>query len=181
MILMGDEMRHTQGGNNNAYCQDNELSWLDWARLEQHSDVHRFVKLLTGRRLLRGAEHETKRLSLNQIIAASHKAWHGARLNQPDWSDHSRSVAFTVELKQEQLLIHLIFNAWWEPLDFDLPPVGAGAAWRRWIDTAQDSPQDIVPWREAPAVTGPTYRTESRSVVVLFTPVTSTATPTINP
>ena len=54
MILMGDEVRRTQGGNNNAYCQDNETSWFDWTLLEKHADVHRFVKLLTARRLLRG-------------------------------------------------------------------------------------------------------------------------------
>ena len=126
MILMGDEVRRTQGGNNNAYCQDNETSWFDWTLLKKHADVHRFFKLLTARRLLRGTEHERERMSLNRLIQEANKAWHGARLNQPDWSDHSRSVAFTAEIRQEKLLFHLILNAYWEPLDFELPPAGKG-------------------------------------------------------
>jgi isoamylase len=172
MILMGDEMRRTQGGNNNAYCQDNEASWLDWTLLKKHADVHRFVTLLTARRLLRATEHERDRMSLNRLIAEANKTWHGARLNQPDWSDHSRSIALTVELRQEKLLLHLILNAFWEALDFELPPLGDSGAtgWRRWIDTAQVSPDDIVPWEKAPAVPGLTYRVEARSVVALHAP-----------
>ena len=174
MILMGDEMRRTQGGNNNAYCQDNEASWLDWTLLKKHADVHRFVKLLTARRLLRGTEHERERMTLTRLIAEANKTWHGPRLSQPDWGDHSHSIAFTVELRQEKLVLHLILNAFWEPLDFELPPLrGEGAtAWRRWIDTAQVSPDDIVPWEKAPTVSGLTYRAEARSVVALYTPAT---------
>ena len=100
MIVMGDEVRRSQGGNNNAYCQDNETSWFDWTLLKKHADVHRFFKLLTARRLLRGTQHERERMSLNRLIQEANKAWHGVRLNQPDWSDHSRSVAFTAELRQ---------------------------------------------------------------------------------
>jgi isoamylase len=170
MILMGDEVRRTQGGNNNAYCQDNDISWLDWTLLKKHAGVHRFVTLLTARRLLRGTEHERRRLSLNQLIEQATKAWHGTRLNQPDWTDHSRSVAFTFQVRQDKLLCHLILNAYWEPLDFELPPAGekSGNPWRRWIDTAQESPNDIVPWEEASSVPGMTYRAEARSVVVLY-------------
>ena len=58
MILMGDEVRRTQGGNNNAYCHDDESTWFDWSLLEKHADVHRFVTLLAARRLLRDVEHE---------------------------------------------------------------------------------------------------------------------------
>jgi isoamylase len=170
MIRMGDEVRHTQDGNNNAYCQDNETTWFDWTRLQKHADVHRFVRLLTATRLLRGTEHVRPRRSLNQLIREANKAWHGIRLNQPDWSDHSRSLAFTVEIRDEHLLFHLMLNAYWEPLDFELPPLdqGDGNPWRRWIDTALDSPNDIVPWREAPPAPGLNYRAEARSVVALY-------------
>jgi isoamylase len=170
IILMGDEMRRTQGGNNNAYCQDNGTSWLDWTLLKKHAEVHRFVKLLTARRLLRGTGHERQRVSLNRLIREANKAWHGVRLNQPDWSDHSRSVALTVELRQEELLLHLILNGFWEPLNFELPQasVGRPARWRRWIDTAQEAPNDIVAWRESPPVPGLIYRAEARSVVALY-------------
>jgi glycogen operon protein len=172
MIAMGDEVRRSQGGNNNAYCQDNETSWFDWSRLQKHADVHRFLKLLADRRLLRGAEHEHQRMSLNRLIREANKAWHGVRLNQPDWSDASRSIAFTAELRQEKLLFHLILNAYWEPLEFELPPVSqaTGRQWRRWIDTAQPTPNDIAPWKQAPRVPGLTYRVEARSVVALYSP-----------
>jgi glycogen operon protein len=61
-------------------------------------------------------------------------------------------------------------NAYWEPLEFELPPLdeAKGNPWRRWIDTALDSPRDIVPWQEAVSVYGQTYRAEARSIVVLF-------------
>jgi len=169
MILMGDEARHTQGGNNNAYCQDNSISWFDWQRLEKHADIHRFVKLLTARRLLRGTQHERERRSLNVLLREASKSWHGVRLDQPDWSDHSRSLAFTARIRGEQLSIHLLFNAYWEPLEFELPlPGGSGGSWRRWIDTSLPTPQDIMPWEEAPPVQGLQYRAADRSVVVLY-------------
>jgi len=67
----------------------------------------------------------------------------------------------------------VILNAYWEPLDFELPPAGeqGGNPWRRWIDTARETPNDIVPWREAPTVPGLTYRAQARSVVALYAPV----------
>src|SRR5918995_4433644 len=77
MILMGDEIRRTQSGNNNAYCQDNETSWLDWTLLEKHADVHRFVTLINARRVLRTVVHEHRRVSLVELISQARKAWHG--------------------------------------------------------------------------------------------------------
>src|SRR5262249_40914277 len=146
MILMGDEVRHTQGGNNNAYCQDNEISWFDWTLVKKHADVHRFVTLLIARRLLRDMEHERRRVSLNTMLQEANKAWHGVRLHQPDWGDCSHSVVLSGELWKEGRLFHLILNAYWEPLDFELPRQTNGSRylWRRWIDTGLDSPQDIV-------------------------------------
>jgi isoamylase len=169
MILMGDEVRRTQGGNNNAYGQDNETSWLDWGLIAKHADVHRFVTLLNARRVLRDVEHERQRVNLTELIQQASKAWHGVKLHQPDWGDHSLSLAFAAQLREEGLSVYLILNAYWEPLEFELPPVGDGApAWRRWIDTALESPHDIVPWRTAPTLSGPSYRAGARSVVVLF-------------
>ena len=174
MILMGDEARHTQYGNNNAYCQDNEVSWFDWTLLDKHADVCRFVKLLNARRLLRNTEHERQRRSLSQLISEASKAWHGVRLNQPDWSDRSRSLAFTAELKKDALLFHFILNAYWEPLDFELPGgPDESDQWRRWIDTACASPGDIFPWEQAPTIPGLSYAVQPRSVVVLYSPLTT--------
>jgi isoamylase len=169
MILMGDEVRHTQGGNNNAYCQDNEISWFDWTKAKKHADLHRFLKLLIERRLLRDAEHQRQRISLTKMLERANKAWHGVKLFQPDWGDGSHSVVLGAELKAESLRFHFILNAYWEPLGYELPKLESGDSWRRWIDTALDSPNDIVSWQTAPAVAGDTYRAEARSVAMLFT------------
>ena len=169
MIVMGDEVRRTQRGNNNAYCQDNELSWFDWDLLSRHADLHRFVKLLIARRLLRNVELERRRVSLSEMLREANKAWHGVKLNQPDWSAWSHSVAFGAELPGQGLRLYLILNAYWEPLDFELPPTVGVNAWRRWIDTALDPPDEIMEWQMAPPVADGTYHVGPRSVAVLYT------------
>jgi len=169
MLLMGDEVRRTQYGNNNAYCQDNEANWLDWSLLAKHADVHRFVKLLNNRRRMRSIGPENQSVPLIQLLRNGIISWHGVKLHQPDWNDYSHSIAFSAELPKENLRIHLIFNAYWEPLEFELPVVETGNdRWRRWIDTYQESPEDIVDWQDARPVSAHTYRAGSRSVVVLW-------------
>src|SRR5262249_44335396 len=119
--------------------------------------------------LLAPADHEQQqRLSLCALLTQSEKAWHGVRLHQPDWGDHSHGLALGGTLRPEGLRYHLILNAFWEPLDFELPALREEGAWRRWIDTALDSPKDIVPWQAAQAVSGNVYRAEARSVVMLI-------------
>jgi len=173
MFLMGDEARRTQYGNNNAYCQDNETSWFDWTLLAKHVDIHRFVTLLNARRFLRDLEPEGQRVSLCQLLRGTNLAWHGVKLGQPDWGESSHSIAFTAEIPKERLLFHVIVNAYWQPLDFELPRVEKAGEnpWRRWIDTALDSPHDILQWETAESVPGSAYRAEARSVVMLFTGV----------
>ena len=170
MILMGDEVRRTQRGNNNAYCQDNETSWFDWTLVAKHADVHRFLTLLNGRRLLREMEPEQPHVSLDQLLREAHRAWHGVKLHQPDWQESSHSLAVTAEVRNTRLLVHMILNAYREPLDFELPSIGAEdpGPWRRWIDTSLDSPNDIVPWPATRPVHSSTYRAHARSVVVLY-------------
>jgi isoamylase len=168
MILMGDEVRQSQGGNNNAYCQDNETSWFDWNLLDKHADVHRFATLLIARRVLRDVEHERQRVSLVTILREARKAWHGVRLNQPNWSDDSHSLALCAEPRRYGVLFFVILNAYWEPLEFELPPPKGAGGWRRWIDTGLDSPEDIVPWKMTPSVQGAKYRAKARSVVMLI-------------
>jgi glycogen operon protein len=168
MILMGDEVRRTQGGNNNLYCHDSELNWLDWSLVDKHADLHRFTRLLLDRRLLRIIQPEQRGISLTELLAGAKMAWHGVKLNQPDWGTDSRCVAFGAELRQEKLVFHLILNAFWEPLEFELPKLDNGGSWRRWIDTSQKSPNDIVEWKKAPSIAGNTYKAGSRSVVMLW-------------
>jgi glycogen operon protein len=168
MILMGDEVRHTQQGNNNAYCHDSEISWFDWSLVAKHGDVRRFVSLLCERRVLRSTKHERQRVSLIDMLRDAKMAWHGVKLNRPDWGDGSNSMALAAELRDEGICFHFIFNAFWEPLDFELPELPAVNSWRRWIDTSLDSPDDIVTWGKAPSIAGSTYRVADRSVVMLY-------------
>ena len=170
MMLMGDEVRRTQGGNNNAYCQDNETSWFDWTLLAKRADVLRFATLLNARRVRRDVEPERQGVTLDQLIRQADITWHGVRLNEPDWRDSSHSVAFTARVTKNRVFFHVILNAYWEPLQFELPSLSKAARnpWRRSIDTFLDSPDDIVDWEQAPSVPGLTYRAEPRSVVVLF-------------
>ncbi|HEX7778560.1 MAG TPA: glycogen debranching protein GlgX [Vicinamibacterales bacterium] len=168
MFLMGDEVRRTQLGNNNAYCQDSELSWFDWDLLGRHADIHRFVKQLIAFRQRRDLLTAVTTLSLKQLLDRAAIRWHGIRLDQPDWGEHSHSLAFTLRSLHARFLLHGMFNAYWEPLTFELPTAGKdGQQWRRCIDTALASPDDIQLWDTAPNVSGATYTVQSRSVVFL--------------
>jgi glycogen operon protein len=170
MFVMGDEVRRTQHGNNNAYCRDDDDNWFDWSSLTQHPEIHRFAKLLIARRLLRDTGPERQGMTLSELIHKGLKGWHGMHLNQPDWSRDSHSIALSVEAREQNLHFYLIISAYWEPLEFELPPKEneKEGLWRRWIDTSLPSPKDIVPWQEASAVEGAKYRVGSRSAVVLW-------------
>jgi glycogen operon protein len=100
------------------------------------------------------------------MIAEADKSWHGVTLGQPDWGAGSHSIAFTAKLRNAPMTVHLILNAFWEPLEFELPPTAG--PWRRWIDTSLPAPEDIVEWPKAPLCAGGTYRAGPRSVVVLY-------------
>jgi isoamylase len=171
MILMGDEVRRTQGGNNNAYCQDHETSWFDWTLLQKHADVHRFTQLLFARRVQRSAVTEELRISLTDMLRESTFAWHGVKLGHPDWSPNSHALALGADVRTAGMRIHLIMNAYWEPLEFELPAPESDRPWRRWIDTFAESPADIAPLEDAPTYTAASYRAEARSVVVLWAPL----------
>jgi len=168
MLLMGDEVRRTQHGNNNAYCQDNEMSWLDWSLVEKHADVRRFVKLLIRLRLRLDVFSNGHDMSLTELLQWANIQWHGTKLYEPDWSDESRCLAFTMQGRKE--VFHVILNAYWEPLQFELPPVVGwlGTEWRRMIDTALDAPADFCELPGAPVVHGAAYVAQPRSTVVLM-------------
>ena len=167
MIAMGDEVRRTQCGNNNPYCQDNELTWFDWDLVSKHADVHRFVSVLAQWRKIRDLGPEYHKKTLNEFLQEATKVWHGTKLFEPNWSDWSHSIAVTAELKNTQQFVHAILNAYWEPLEFELPP--SVRPWRRWIDTSLEQPNDIVLWEAAPSIMGAKYLANPRSVVVLYT------------
>jgi len=170
MLLMGDEMGRSQQGNNNAYCQDNATSWLDWTLLQRHAELHRFVRGLIGLRNLRESVRTDHHLTLTELMARVKVQLHGVRLDAPDTSAESHSLAVTASSLSGDLLMHFALNAYWEPLDFELPalPAWATSGWRRVLDTAAPSPQDLVDFAQATAVSGNVHRVASRSVVALF-------------
>jgi glycogen operon protein len=171
MILMGDEVRRTQNGNNNAYCQDNEISWLDWSLLQRHQDIHRFAKSLIAMRLRSDMSIEDPGISLNQFLREAGIGWHGVKLSQPDWSADSHSIAVTARSIRGRFIIHFMVNAYWEELQFEVPSARELSAtdWRRWIDTYRESPHDITcSWDEAAVVQETIYPVQPRSIVVLF-------------
>jgi glycogen operon protein len=164
MLLLGDEVRRSQGGNNNAYCHDDERSWFDWSVLEREAGLLRF---------LRGLIHLVQNrpvFCMERFWTAAEKGrspaitWHGVRLNQPDWGYESRSLAFTLDGECGGERLHVLLNAYWEPLEFELPDE---PGWLRVVDTALPAPLDFTAPEHAPAVPGGHYRAAARSVVVL--------------
>ena len=171
MLLMGDEVRRTQQGNNNAYGQDNEISWMDWSLVERHAGLLRFVRRLIADHLKRDVSRQDPGLTLNQLIQQAKIVWHGVKLNQPDWSADSRAIALTMTSLTGRLMFHMMINTFWEELKFEVPVTAelSGSGWMRWIDTFRESPEDISSWDDAVAVREAVYPVQPRSVVVLVT------------
>ena len=169
MLSMGDEVGRSQRGNNNAYCQDNPISWFDWGLLEDNSDLLRFVKLLIAYRLCRDVVVDGQALSLSENLERTDVTWHGIEPFHPDWGDASHSFAVTMSGVSRRYRLHAMVNAWWEPLTFTLPPAdGEAACWCRWIDTARPSPEDILAWPDLQPFEGTQCSVGPRSLVVLI-------------
>jgi glycogen operon protein len=176
MLLGGDEFRRTQGGNNNAYCQDNEISWFNWDLLGTHEEIFRFTKELIRIRKQHGALRRAHFFS-----GADHDrdgipdiSWYSNTGMLFDWSTTGSSLACLISgsrketgAPQDDNDFYLIFNAAATPLTFSLPRLPSGKSWWRTVDTAQPAPHDILPaGKEIKA--GKKYTTQSRSLVVLI-------------
>jgi glycogen operon protein len=170
MILMGDEVRRTQNGNNNAYCHDNETTWFDWRLVEKHADIHRFIKILIKHRLLRDTTKEEYSMSLLQLMDRNLITWHGVRLFSPDWSDNSHSIAFTVRSLSGNLFMHLMISAYKDYLEFEVPEYieERKCTWKRWIDTSLESPEDITDFSEAPVISEKVYKLCPHTIAILI-------------
>lgn len=163
MLLGGDEFRRTQGGNNNAYCQDNETSWHDWNYLEQHREIFRFARgMIAFRRA-----HPV--LSKEQFYADADINWFGAQGGLPGWADPKVKHFACLIHEGKQSTLYLMFNAGDEAIDFTLPPVAQGTRWHQAVDTARDSPQDLfAAGDELLCSDQQTYRLGSRSSAILL-------------
>ena len=167
MITAGDEFARTQQGNNNAYCQDNDISWVDWHKAESNADLVRFFRLLID---FRKRTQLLRRSTFNFTGSDGfHVTWHGVKRMQPDWGYDSHCIAMQLtQLNPDgsRQDLHFIANAHWEDHDFELPQIGEHE-WFRLVDTAQHSPHDIAEdGQEFPLLTQESYPVKSRSVVV---------------
>jgi glycogen operon protein len=169
MLLAGDELLNSQHGNNNCYCQDNELSWINWNMTEQSTDMLRFVQLMIAlrqrhssimrRRFLTGKPANGRGIAEIQ--------WHGTEINKPQWDDfEARVLAFTqagIETSEPDL--HVVMNMSDQQLIIELPVI-SGRAWCLALDTSLKSPYDIVLPQDQKPVRKNFYPVNSRTVVV---------------
>jgi isoamylase len=169
MFVMGDEVRRSQNGNNNPWCQNNELSWFDWSLPEKNAGMFRFWSKLIKFRREHPAIHRNRFFdgTLNER-GLPDVAWHGTGLGEPSWSDdQARALSWTVAAFDGGADIHVMANMYWEPLTFALPEV-PGRKWSRIIDTARPTPDDILDFDTADPVTADQMAVEGRSIIVLI-------------
>jgi glycogen operon protein len=165
MLLAGDEMRRTQQGNNNAYCQDNEISWVDWSLQAEHADLVHFVRELIRFRKSRPA------LCADTYYHSDEVEWYDCQARTPDWDDpEGRCLALLVPGHDTSDLL-LLFNAHTEPRRFTLPDAPQGGGWFRKADTSRSEPDDILAdGAEVPLSDSTHYPLEPRSSVILVAP-----------
>ncbi len=168
MLLAGDEFARTQQGNNNAYCQDNEISWVDWTFKETNQDLHRFFKELIALRKNEPRLRRT-RFEVENIHGRPEMIWHGVELNRPDWSEESRCLALEYPaLTEEQSDLFIMLNMGEQERVFQLPPLEPEKRWKLRMDTAQPAPNDIfADGEEENLPSQTTHRVSARSIVLL--------------
>jgi glycogen operon protein len=170
MLLCGDEMGRTQHGNNNVWCQDNDLGWIDWTDLERNRGLFDFCRDLIAFRqqheLLRPRHFEGEESGERTLT------WHGQQLNRPDWSNASHSLGMHLKGQPDEAEIYLIAHASGLDVDFALPVLNSGLTWRRVIDTALPVGQESASvGAETVLENQKAYRVGGRSVVVLVSVV----------
>lgn len=162
MLLGGDEFRRSQYGNNNAYCQDNEISWYDWRLVEKNAYLVRFVRELIRFRFAHPV------LSREAFYQPHEIEWFGPERSPPDWHEGYALGARIHPDSPDGQALCLLFNAASEPVAFDLPPLPKGRRWHLAIDTAASSPYDIYEAGTEPAIETARLRLIERSLAVLI-------------
>jgi isoamylase len=164
MLLGGDEFRRTQRGNNNAYCQDNEVSWFDWSLLETHKEIHRFARgMITFRR----THHVLRR---EEFYTDADIKWFAPNGASPDWADQRQKSFACLILGRTEPDLFLLFNADTGAVDFSIPALPAGRIWRLAVDTSRTAPDDLFDPGKEPSLQGQIgHRLEARSSAILLT------------
>lgn len=168
MFFIGNEFFNISKKNSNS-CQSFKSDWLNWETIEKEANLLRFTQSII---------HLIKRLKIFQIEhvlrvteawhGEPHIVWHGVKLGQPDWSEHSRSLAFTLCYPDAQECLHVMLNADWDARSFELPILNSDERWYRIIDTAVAPPKDCCTLEQAPCFNGQEYLVKTFSSVVFM-------------
>jgi glycogen operon protein len=172
MLLMGDEFGRSQNGNNNAYCQDNEESWVDWQLRTANAELFRFCQQLIAFRrrhpLLWGGPHWH---ATDTPGTGAELSWHGSRPWQPDWSAQSRCLAFMLFATAQGVgadAVYVALNMHWEAQGFELPLPPNGSRWHVFVNTSMPPPQDVWDPGWEPPVSDPRWvMVAGRAVMIL--------------
>ncbi|HEY0756512.1 MAG TPA: glycogen debranching protein GlgX [Ktedonobacteraceae bacterium] len=170
MLLMGDEVQRTQQGNNNAYCQNNALSWFDWGLTERHAETLRFCqRMIALRRSHPNLQRSHFFSGQPDDSGQPDIEWHGCELDKPGWNDpNARALAFTLWGQQRDNDLHIMLNMDTQALDFAIPLPLAGKKWYIVADTARVAPDDIADPGQEQTVARQTYHVSDHSVVILL-------------
>lgn len=169
MILSGDEVGKTQKGNNNAYCQDNEISWFDWDLVEKNADLHRFFKLMIQLKKRNYNLHRKDFFSGEANKEGTPDiSFHGCRINEPGWDDKaSRVLSLTFGAKSQETDIHVMMNMDDKELEFEIPKI-ENKRWFLFADTSQDYPNDICEIGQEKPIEESSYKVQNKSIVILI-------------
>jgi glycogen operon protein len=160
-LLQGDEFGRTQQGNNNAYCQDNEISWVDWNLAQKNAGLLRFVRLMISLR--------KKFFALSREQFVNRVSWHGTKPGDPDWTGQKRLLAFQLHGGHGRPDLYVLFNAHSEAQKVHLPPHEGHWQWKRLVDTNLPVPDDICDDKDAvPLRPADHYVTAPHSAVILM-------------
>jgi glycogen operon protein len=160
MLLSGDECRRTQRGNNNAYCQDNAISWFNWRLAEKHEDLRRFCRALIAFRRAEPTVRQPDFLDGQPVRPAGlpDASWYNAAGEPVDWNRDDRSLSYLLAavpqpnpLEPPHHHVLIMFHAGSEPAQFTIPPVARHLPWRQFVNTAAESPADVFPELDGPA------------------------------
>src|SRR5579872_2911889 len=164
MLLGGDEFRRTQRGNNNAYCQDNEVSWFDWSLLETHKEIQRFTRgMIAFRRAHPVLRRET-------FYTDADIKWFAPDGGSPNWYDAQQKCFACLIVGETEPDLFLIFNAHTSSVEFSIPALPAGKIWRLAVDTSRTAPDDLFHSGKEPSMPGQIdHRLEPRSSAILLT------------
>lgn len=173
MILAGDEFGNSQGGNNNAYCQDNEVTWLNWNQLKSNEDIHDFVQMLIKIRKEHPILHTEEELRVMDYLSCGYPdiSFHGTRAWFPDYSNYSRVLGIMlcgryakISRFEEDCYFYFAYNMHWIHHEFDLPILPPDDVWQILIDTTEGVLEDQP---ERFGILEQTIDVKPRSILVL--------------